>query len=849
MLKQYQMLKSRYQDSILFFRLGDFYEMFYDDAIVSSPILNVVLTSRDAGKSGRIPMCGIPYHARENYIAKLIKAGHKVAICEQVEDPAEARGLVKREVIKVITSGTFIDESSFETRMMVALLHDDRQTGIAFIEVTSGAIQANQYASPEKVTELLSRLPVCECVFPASDEDKIRALFKHPLLRGKTVTLSPAEDWQFNREISRNTLQDHFHTRSLRGFGLDDLPQAAAAAGALLSYIKQMNRMPMRHIARLSLYTDSDYVFISPAATAGLGLEELFKTIDRTVTSPGKRCLKHRVFHPLKDKNAILRSQQAVTLLKDDQHTHEELRSLLRAIPDIDKSISRISSADASPRDLLALRIALLRAPALSGLLKPLAERNPLFTLGDIPDLREELEKAVNPDMPLSNAQGKIIRQGFNPELDEIRALQENARGLLKDLQAREIKRSGINSLKIGFNNVFGYYLEVTRAHLKSVPQDYIRKQTLVNAERFITPELKEYEEKMLNAQERLYKLEQELVAGLHKAVLDKVCRIQELSAQIASVDALSSLAACALAPGYCAPEITDDTRLDIEEGRHPVVEKYLNEEFIPNDTLLDTDQNHLVILTGPNMSGKSTYIRQTAILTILAQTGAYIPAKRASVGLVDKVFTRIGAHDEITKGQSTFMVEMSETAGILNNLSERSLVILDEIGRGTSTYDGLSLAWAIAEHLTRRKTRALFATHFHELTALSADHPGVKNYNVAVKEWNDEVIFLHKIVPGGTDDSYGIYVAKLAGIPRGVITRAQEILMRLELSGKLHDKIRKEQSIAERQLSFMMETGDPLAAQLREELEKLDLNKLSPLEVMNKVQKWKEKLPSSPRK
>lgn len=851
MLKQYQNLKTRYQNSILFFRLGDFYEMFYDDARISSPILNVVLTSRDAGKTGRIPMCGIPYHAKDNYIAKLIKAGLKVAICEQLEDPAAAKGIVKRDVTRVITSGTFIDDNNYESRYLISLIPDKKATGLAFIDAISGLIQTNQYSSDTKIIELISKLPVCECIFPLKEEERIKALFQYPLLRSKNIILSPYDDWCFNADISKKSLCDHFNTQTLKGFGIDELPLAVAGAGALLEYVKQMNRMPMRHICKISLYTDTDYVFISPAAVYGLALEELFKSIDQTLTPLGKRCLKNWIYHPLKTKSSILQRQEAVALLKDNQQVQKELHRLLSNLSDIEKSISRISSNDAAPKDVLALRNSLCRIPNIQNALSCLSQKNPLFVIDDLPAIRNLLLNAINPDMPISNPEGKIIKAGYNKELDCIRSIQENAKQFLKDMQAKEIKRTGINSLKIGYNGVFGYYFEITKANLGSVPADFIRKQTLTNAERFITPELREYEEKILNAEDDILRMEREILRDINKHILDNSDGIFLFSSKIASIDALYSLSKIAVFPGYTAPQICEDTEILINEGRHPVVENALSETFIPNDTLLDCENNHLIIITGPNMAGKSTYVRQTAILVIMAQIGSFIPAKSAKIGLVDKIFTRIGAHDEITKGQSTFMVEMSETADILNNLSDRSLIILDEIGRGTSTYDGLSLAWAIAQYLERHKVRTLFATHFHELTALAKDYPGIKNYNVSVKEWDNEVIFLHKIVPGSTDESYGIYVAKLAGIPREVIQRSRQILMRLELNGKLHDKIR-DKSSDETQLSLFADNAEPLSQmfatrtgrdEIIDEITNLDINSHTPLEIANKVQQWKDKI------
>lgn len=842
MLNQYQQIKQQYQNCILFFRLGDFYEMFMDDARNACGILDVVLTSRDAGKAGRIPMCGIPYHAADTYISKLIKAGLKVAICEQVEDPALAKGIVKREVIRVITSGTYIDESSFESRYLIALSFKNKKIAVAFTDTSSGQIQTNEYAEPEKLIEVIAKIPAYEYVFPLAEEKVVREIFKNPLLRSKTIVFSPFEDWCFNTDIAKKSLLEHFHTHNLRGFGIEEMEAAVSASGALLEYLKQMHHQPMRHIDRLSLYADNDFVFISPAACVGLELEGLMQTIDHTLTSLGKRKLKDWIYHPLKSAQEILKRQNAVILLRDNPQIQQELGKLLHNISDIEKSISRISCGTSQARDISALRSTLLRQPEIQRTVTSLAKENQLFHLEDLPQLRELLTKAISPDIPLSHPEGKIINRGYNQELDSLRDIQEKGSNWLKNLQLQEIKHTGINSLKIGFNQVFGYYIEISKANLARVPPEYIRKQTLANAERFITPELKEFEEKILTAEEKIIELEKQLLEEIHKIILDNSPALHIFSAQLATLDALYSLTILSLKHGYVAPQITEDKEINIKDGRHPVVEQSISEPFIPNDTFLDCSLSHLIILTGPNMSGKSTYIRQTAILVIMAQIGSYIPASSASIGVVDKIFTRIGAHDEITKGQSTFMVEMSETAGILNNLSERSLVVLDEIGRGTSTFDGLSLAWAISEYLAKTKARTLFATHFHELTALAEEFPGVKNYNVAVKEWADEVIFLHKIVAGGTDDSYGIYVAKLAGIPSEVVKRSQQILTKLEISGNLQEKIRN-RIPPEDQLSLFSDTNNARLEEIKKEIKNLDLNSLTPLEAFNKLQKFKEKL------
>lgn len=840
MLRQYQSLKAKHQDCILFFRLGDFYEMFYDDAQKASGLLGLVLTSRGQGRSGKIPMCGIPYHAADSYIAKLIKAGMKIAICEQTEDPALARGLVRRDVIRVITSGTFIDDNNTQNRYILCLNLNKNSVGMALTDVTHGTIEANEYADRLKILDIISKLPVYECLFPANDAETIKDIFKHPLLRAKTITLSPQEDWCFNPDIARKSLCEHFHTQTLKGFGIDQLPLAVASAGALLEYLKHVNRQPLRHIDKVRLYADSDFVFISPAAHYGLELDSLLKTLDHTLTALGKRQLQSWLYRPLKNPEAIYRRQKAVILLKEKPAIQQELNRLLRFIPDIEKSLSRLGCGYTSARDLLALRNALERLPEIQKAMEPLSQQNPFFLLDDIPRLRELLIRAINPEMPLSNPEGKIVRRGYHEELDSLRDLKEQGHQWLKNLQEQEIKRTKINSLKIGYTQVFGYFIEVTKANLAQVPPDYIRKQTLVNAERFITTPLKEFEEKILTAEERILTLENQILHHIQKEILEYSSELHTFSSQIAALDVLYSFVVLAHRPGYVAPEITEETTLDIKDGRHPVVERALGEPFVPNDTFLDCDENHLVILTGPNMAGKSTYIRQTALLTIMAQIGSFVPAKSARIGFVDKIFTRIGAYDQITKGQSTFMVEMSEAADILNNLTARSLVILDEIGRGTSTFDGLSLAWALAEYLHRQKVRTLFATHFHELTGLADEYRGVKNYNVAVKEWQEGIVFLHKIIPGGSDDSYGIYVAKLAGIPQEVISRSKQILTQLELYGNLQDKIRNRLS-REVQLPLFSGTTDPVMEKIKSILQGMDVHSLTPLNALEKLYEWKE--------
>ncbi len=840
MLQQYQAVKAKHKDCILFFRLGDFYEMFYGDAKVASHILDLVLTSRGRGTPLEVPMCGLPYHAADTYIAKLIKAGYKVAICEQMEDPALAKGIVRRDVIRIITSGTFLGENTAEARYLLSLSPDSKTIGVAFIDSATGTIQTNQYSNQSKTIELITRLPISECIFPMSMKGSVEQILKHPLLKTKSMILSPHDDWCFNPDIARKTLCEHFAIHNLHGFGIEELPSAISSTGALLEYLKQMNKQPLRHIDKISLYADDDYVFISPAATHGLELETLLKTIDHTLTAMGKRKLRYWLYHPLKSPAAISERQKAVSLLNDTPMILKKLREILRIIPDIEKSISRLSCGYTNVKDILAIRNALSSFPEIQNTIHPLITQNPLFQLEDIPVLRNLLERAINAEIPLSNHEGKVVKKGFHSELDSLREIQENGHQWLKNFQEQEIRRTHINSLKVGFNKVFGYYIEISNANLKSAPADYMRKQTLVNGERFITQQLKEYEEKILTAQDKIIKIENEIVQKIQTEILNHSIDLHNFSQAIATLDVIYSLSILAQSLKYIIPEVAEDTIIDIKEGRHPVVEKTSAEAFVPNDTILDCEENHLIVLTGPNMAGKSTYIRQTAVLVILAQMGSYIPATKAHIGIVDKIFTRIGAHDDIAKGQSTFMVEMNEAADILNNLSERSLIILDEIGRGTSTYDGLSLAWALAEYLQKTKARTLFATHFHELTALADEYRGVKNYNVAVKEWKDEIIFLHKIIPGSTDDSYGIYVAKLAGIPKPVIDRSRQILTQLELKNNLRETI-KGNTLKEDQLNFFSSQKDPIVEKVKSVIESMDVNNLTPLAALNKLQELKE--------
>lgn len=835
MLKQYQEIKSRYADCILFYRLGDFYEMFQEDALLASSLLDLVLTSRGTDASGKIPMCGIPFHSADNYIARLIKAGKKVAICEQIEDPAQTKTLVKRDVIRVITAGTYLDDNT-DTRSLMSLFPlKNGGFGFASCNTTSGTILTNTVAHTHHAIEILSKLSVAECIYPESEKERLAELLNHPLLKIKNIIVTPFHDWCFKADMAKKTLCAHLGVLNLNGFGLEDLPAAQSAAGALLEYLRQLNKTDLKHINRIALFTNDHYVFISPAAHYGLELETVLKNVDLTITPMGRRLFRFWLYHPLKNIEPLKQRQDAIACLHAHTENTQTIARLLANMPDLEKALARISCHCATVKDIVSLRIGLLRAPLL---VEALAHLNhPLLNITDLPQLRETLVTSINPDVPLNKPEGRIIAPGIDAELDELRGLAENGRQWLLNYQAEQIKRTGINSLKVGFNNVFGYYIEISKTHLASVPTDFIRKQTLTNAERYITPELKTYEEKILTAQDKILSIERRLLSHIEQQILADASALQTYCQHLGEIDALLSLQQLRHREGYIFPTLTNDNAIDIQDGRHPVVESTVPHGFTPNDTQLNTHDQHLIILTGPNMAGKSTFIRQSALLIMLAQMGAPIPARVATIGLCDKIFTRIGAHDDIAKGQSTFMVEMTECAHILNNLTPRSLVILDEVGRGTSTSDGLALAWALAEHMHAQKVRTLFATHFHELVGLAARFSGIKNYNVAVKEWKDKIIFLHKIIPGGSDDSYGLYVAKLAGIPPEIINRSKSILSEIELGmpTPYHN--------TQKQMNLFSPAIDAPIDALTQTLRDIDINNVTPLDALKILNDLKTKI------
>ncbi len=794
MMQQYRRVKSQIPaDALLLFRLGDFYEMFFDDAKTGAQLLNLTLTQRHG-----TPMCGIPHHAAENYIGKLLRAGKKVALCDQLETPQPGK-LVPRDVTQILSPGTHFDSHLLHAErnnFLAALCTTGKKIGLALVDLTTGDFKVTELKTAEQLQNELARVRPAEIICPAEQQSDFSV---HP----SSFILSPYDGWTFEPETAFFTLRDHFKTQSLDGFGATDLTVGVGAAGAALHYLQQSLRRNVNHIHRLQVYRVTDFMVVDATTQRNLELLDstradrkhtLIGCLDRTITPMGARLLRAWVTHPLKNVEQIRDRQDVIAFFCDNPATLAEFREHLHGVRDMERTLGRLSVGSGNARDLVGLKESLaalspLKAtfpahppdtlersqpPQLAGWLEQITEQ---------PALVDLIACAMEDAPPLALKEGGIIKRGYEAALDELRQAATNGKEWIAALQQKEIERTGIGSLKVRFNSVFGYYIEVTKSNLDKVPADYIRKQTIATGERFYTPELKEMEGKILGAEDKANALEYELFLKIREEVLRHSAAIQQSAGAIAALDALAGLAELARHQNYCRPVVNENHRLEIIEGRHPVLEQTLLEErFVPNDALLDNKDNQILIITGPNMAGKSTYIRQVALLVLLAHIGSYIPAARATIGLTDRIFTRIGASDDLARGQSTFMVEMNETANILNNATGRSLVILDEIGRGTSTFDGLSIAWAVAEYLHNQAgAKTLFATHYHELTELAVTLPRVKNYNVAVREWHDQVVFLHKILPGGTDKSYGIQVARLAGLPKEVIQRAKEVLANLE--------------------------------------------------------------------
>jgi len=900
LMRQYAAVKKDHPTALLFFRLGDFYELFFDDAIVASKELQITLTSRNKEKGIRVPMCGVPYHAAEGYISKLIRRGFKVAICEQVEDPRVAKKrfdqkLVRREVTRVVTPGTAADSSlgSDENNFLAALAQVGNGVGFAALDLSTGEFRATEFSGEgalRRVQEELEQLrpkellyasaaPLFEPSAPAATrmwgQPPKPAMWGQPpsavqpsaARRTSAYTETPLDDWIFSPDHAIPQLENHFGVLSLEGFGLAGKTAAASAAGAILHYVRSTQRGSLDHVDRIGWYERQNCLVLDAVTVRNLELIEplfagadagvtLFRSIDAAVTPMGKRLLRAWLLRPSLDLNEVKARLDAVEAGFKDLIAREELRRALDGVLDLERLLSRVTLETANPRDVLALAASLGKIPAVKAAVARLAAdrlRTLHALLDELNDLRQRIETTVIPEPPLTFADGGVIASGVHHDLDELRELSRNSRQVLAQIEQRERTRTGIASLKVKFNSIFGYYLEVSKPNLHLVPQDYERKQTLVGAERFTTPELKEYEAKILDAQEKIVEIERRLFTELRTSIAAEAKRIRQTALALAEVDVLASFAHLAALRHYCRPqfvEASDNSELEIIEGRHAVIEQQelagagavgSNDRFVPNDLYLNATTHNVLLLTGPNMGGKSTYLRQTALIVILAQMGSFVPARSARLSLVDRVFTRIGASDNLARGRSTFMVEMTETAAILHTATPRSLILLDEVGRGTSTYDGLAIAWAAVEYLHARvRAKTLFATHYFELTELAEQLAGVKNYHVSVKETGGGIVFLRKVEPGAADRSYGIEVAKLAGLPQEVIARAREVLA--------------EHEFAEQQATAHLSPGSspppaqltiftPLSQPVLEKLREVDLNRLTPLEALNLLAELKRQI------
>jgi len=864
-MRQYLEIKADYQDAILFFRLGDFYEMFMEDAVLASRVLGITLTSRNKGVENSVPLCGIPYHSSQGYIAKLISAGHKVAICEQIGDPKVAKGIVKREVVRVVTPGLVTDTETLEPKennYLLAIVRSGHSYGIAHIDITTGEFRVTEVDTLQRIESELGSLRPREVLF--SDTDDSRELKQQIGFPLDGVMCNFLPEWTCEADYAHEQLCTFFGVSGLQSFGCQDLVAAQQAASAVLFYLQQTQKDELGHIRPLQTYFTQNFMVLDDSTRRNLELTatlqdgkkrgSLLGVLDRTVTAMGGRMLRHWIHYPLIDHEQIKQRQEAVAELVEESLQRIELIEALDGVYDLERLNSKIAMASANAKDLAALRSSLGKLPRIDDLLSPL--KSPYLTdlrqkIDLLPEMVSLLDQAITDDPPFVLRDGGIIRDGFNAELDELRTISRDGKSWIVALEQQERERTGIPSLKVKYNKIFGYFIEVTHRNLDRVPDDYHRKQTLANAERFITPQLKEYEDKILGAEDRIVELEYSLFQQIRIKVSAQGRRIQQSADALSVLDTLLSLADLAHERNYVRPKIDDSGVIHIQGGRHPVVEGMpLKEAFVPNDVELDTEKNQLLIITGPNMAGKSTFMRQVALITLMAQLGSFVPADEAQIGVVDRIFTRVGASDNLAKGESTFMVEMNETANILRHATPRSLIILDEIGRGTSTFDGVSIAWAVAEYLhdnTSVAAKTLFATHYHELTDLSLTRERVQNYNVAVKEWNDQIIFLRKIVAGSASRSYGIQVGRLAGLPDLVINRAKEILRNLEAGefvrsgeprlGESKNQ-QKKQHVAQLSL-FHAEQED----NIRTRLESIDVGSTTPIEALTLLDELKKML------
>ncbi|MFT4144315.1 MAG: DNA mismatch repair protein MutS [Mobilitalea sp.] len=888
MMQQYMQIKEQYKDCILFYRLGDFYEMFFEDAITCSKELEIVLTGKSIGQEERAPMCGVPYHAVEGYLSKLVSRGYRVAICEQVEDPKATKGIVKREVVRIVTPGTnlntqVLDES--KNNYLMAIVHTTNAYGISTVDVTTGDYYVTEVDTERKLMDEIYKWSPSEII--SNDTFFVSGVNLEQIKNIGNLTLSPLEPWYFDDALCVRALKEHFKIGTMDGLGLKDYTIGVIAAGCIMQFLTETQKSSLSHITKITPYTYEKYMLLDSSTVRNLELTQTMRektkkgsllwVLDKTKTAMGARLLRSYMEQPLIDLDMINQRLEAVSQLKDNMITREEIREYLNPIYDLERLMSKVSYKSANPRDLIAFSASLAMLPHIKFLIKELDAflwREIHEELDVLEDISELITKAIAEEPPINVKEGGIIKEGFHAEVDRLRLAKTEGKDWLMDLETKEREATGIKNLKIRFNRVFGYYLEVTNSYQNLVPSNWIRKQTLANAERYTTTELKELEDIILGAEDKLFSLEYDLFCEIRDQIALEVKRIQQTAKAIAKTDVYASLAAVAELNNYTKPVMNNEGSLHIKNGRHPVVERMISHDmFVANDTLLDNKQNRVSIITGPNMAGKSTYMRQTALIVLLAQIGSFVPADQATISIVDRIFTRVGASDDLASGQSTFMVEMTEVANILRNATKNSLLILDEIGRGTSTFDGLSIAWAVVEHISNHQilgAKTLFATHYHELTELEGRLEGVNNYCIAVKEQGEDIVFLRKIVKGGADKSYGIQVAKLAGVPGSVLKRASEIV--LELSGndlalktrniseadqndsevipeqlsfvidqsmKEHPEGKKKKKNTDQFSLFAMNGNEDIISELRD----IDIARLTPLDAMNKLYQIQRKI------
>lgn len=861
LMAQYARIKKNYPDTILLFRVGDFFETFEDDAKTASKVLGITLTKRANGAAGEVPLAGFPHHAIDNYLPKLVRAGFRVAVCEQLEDPKFAKGIVKRDVVEIVTPGVAINDKLLDHKKnnyLLAIYLEDEIAGLAFTDISTGEFQCYQ-VDRRNLNQQINLINPSEILIPKRYKNELEPSIQKQL---SNVRITKIDDWIFSYDYGVDLLKAHFNTKNLKGFGIENLNSAVCAAGAALNYLRETQKANLTHINKITRFNPSDYMILDYSTKKNLEIVftiqqgerdgTLISILDKTITAMGGRMLKKWITAPLNKIEPIIKRQESVEEFVNNKRLRKNLQNELSEISDLERFTSKICTGRVNPRELINLKDSLKKIP----ILKQLLDQATVETISVINEkleplekLVEIIEKAISDNPSLTLLDGGVIRTGFNKELDEIRELSANAKNWISDLQKSERERTKISSLKVSYNKIFGYYIEVSHANKEKVPENYIRKQTLVNCERFITPELKEYEEKILNAQENISKLEFQLFEQIRNTAAAYTAEIQENARLIAMLDCYQSFAQCADDYSYIKPEINNTDQIEILDGRHPVVERILppGEKFTPNSCKLSSSDDQIIILTGPNMSGKSVYLRQIGLISLMAQIGSFVPAKNAKLGLVDRIFTRVGASDNISAGESTFLVEMQEAANILNNASSKSLILLDEIGRGTSTFDGISIAWAITEFLHENpnlSAKTLFATHYHELNEMAEIFPRIKNYKVDVREFGDKVIFLHKVTAGGADHSYGIQVAQMAGLPQFVTSRAKEILANLESKELTPYEIKKEKlAKLKKEEGFQINLFEMKDELLRKEISDIAIDELTPIQALNKLNELKKKL------